>query len=116
MKQHITGIYLDHFSLMPFRHAINKEDTNNSLIMMQPSLMCYSFNGPPQAALLDSASIKPDVILLLDTFFHVLIWHGETIVQWRDAKYHEQPNYEGFKMLLEAPKADAQVFLSKWIY
>jgi hypothetical protein len=28
-----------------------------------------------------------DRILLLDSFFHVLIWHGETIAQWRKAGY-----------------------------
>lgn len=92
-----------------YRHIINKEDTNNSLIMMQPTLICYSFNGPPEIALLDSDSIKPDIILLLDTFFHVLIWHGETIAQWRKLNYHNQPSYEGFKFLLEAPVADAKV-------
>ena len=90
-------------------HIINKEDTNSSLIMIQPTLMSYSFNGPPQPVLLDSISIKPDAILLLDTFFHVLIWHGENIASWRKAGYHHQPNYEGFKILLEAPRADSQV-------
>lgn len=92
-----------------YRHVLNREDVNNSLIMIQPTLMAYSFDGPPQPVLLDSISIKPNNILLLDTFFHILIWHGETIAQWRKAKYHEQPSYENFKLLLEAPKQDAQV-------
>ena len=83
--------------------------------MIQPTLMSYSFDGPPQPVLLDSISIKPDVILLLDTFFHILIWHGETVAQWRKAKYHEQAEYANFKMLLEAPKADAQVCLLETI-
>lgn len=30
-----------------------------------------------QPVLLDSTSIQPDKILLLDTFFQVLIFHGE---------------------------------------
>jgi protein transport protein SEC23 len=94
-----------------YSHILNREDVNNSLIMIQPTLMCYSFNGPPEPVLLDSASIRSDSILLLDTFFHVLIWHGETIAAWRKAKYHEQPNYENFKNLLEAPKKDAQELL-----
>ncbi|KAJ3289892.1 GTPase-activating protein S23 [Borealophlyctis nickersoniae] len=95
-----------------YRHVLNREDVNNSLIMIQPTLMSYSFEGPPQPVLLDSISIKNDVILLLDTFFHILIWHGETIAAWRKAKYHEQPDYANFKMLLEAPKADAQDLLA----
>ena len=88
---------------------LNEEDVNNSLIMIQPTLMSYTFDIPAQPVLLDSVSIKPDVILLLDTFFYILIFHGETIAQWRKAGYHEQEGYENFKELLEAPVADAQV-------
>lgn len=88
---------------------LNEEDVNNSLTMIQPTLMSYTFDVPPQPVLLDSVSIKPDVILLLDTFFHILIFHGETIAQWRKAGYQEQEGYENFKELLEGPVHDAQV-------
>lgn len=71
--------------------------------------MSYTFDVPPQPVLLDSVSIKPDVILLLDTFFHILIFHGETVAQWRKAGYQEQDGYENFKELLQNPVADAQV-------
>jgi len=71
--------------------------------------MSYTFDIPAQPVLLDSVSIKPDVILLLDTFFYILIFHGETVAQWRKAGYHEQEGYENFKELLETPVADAQV-------
>ena len=82
---------------------------NNSLIMIQPTLMSYTFDVPPQPVLLDSVSIKHDVILLLDTFFHILIFHGELVAQWRKQGYQEQEGYENFKELLETPSADAQV-------
>lgn len=74
--------------------------------------MSYTFDVPPQPVLLDSVSIKPDVILLLDTFFHILIFHGETVAQWRKAGYQDQEGYENFKELLEAPVADAQDLLT----
>ena len=61
------------------RHILNEADVNNSLIMIQPTLMSYTFDTPPVPVLLDSISTKPDVILLLDTFFHILIWNGDTI-------------------------------------
>lgn len=96
-----------------YRHVLNHENVNNSLIMIQPTLTMYSFDGPPEPVLLDSVSIRPNVILLLDTFFHILIWHGETIAAWRKAKYQDQPDYVNFKMLLEAPKIDAQELLSE---
>lgn len=99
------------YGVFAFRHILNEEDVNNSLIMIQPTLMSYTFDQPPQPVLLDSISIKPDVILLLDTFFHILIFHGETIAQWRKAGYQDQEGYENFKELLGAPVTDAQVNL-----
>ena len=80
--------------------------------MIQPTLMSYTFDVPPQPVLLDSVSIKPDVILLLDTFFHILIFHGETVAQWRKAGYQDQEGYDNFKELLDAPIADAQDLLT----
>jgi protein transport protein SEC23 len=90
-------------------HILNEEDVNNSLIMIQPTLMSYTFDTPPQPVLLDSVSIKHDVVLLLDTFFHILIFHGEQVAQWRKQGYQDQEGYENFKELLETPVADAQV-------
>lgn len=138
--------------------------------MIQPVLYSYSFNGPPevgrkscvfftstvvsrlnlliilsilsmQPVLLDSASIQADKILLLDSFFQVLIYHGEvkfdwlmvriifvlwsilrllhscllliqTIDQWKKAGYHDKPEYENFRQLLQAPVDDAQDILA----
>lgn len=94
-----------------YRHVLNKEDANNSLIMISPTLTSYTFDEAPQPVILDSASIKADVILLLDTFFHILIFHGETIAQWRKAGYQDQSGYENFKELLEAPRQDASELL-----
>ena len=84
---------------------------NNSLIMIQPTLMSYTFDTPPMPVLLDSVSIKHDVVLLLDTFFHILIFHGELVAQWRNQGYQDKEGYENFKELLEVPVADAQDLL-----
>jgi hypothetical protein len=67
-----------------------RENTTSSLIMIQPTLLAYSFSGPPVPVLLDVTSIAPDRILLLDTFFHVVVFSGETIASWRKQGYHEQ--------------------------
>ncbi|KJZ76179.1 Protein transport protein SEC23 [Hirsutella minnesotensis 3608] len=91
------------------RHVLNHEDVSNSLVMIQPTLDSYTFDqdgGVP--VLLDSASIQPTHILLLDTFFHILIFHGETIAEWRKAGYQDQEGYENFAALLEQPKEDAR--------
>jgi len=79
--------------------------------MIQPTLMSYTFDTQPQPVLLDSVSIKHDVILLLDTFFHILIHHGQLVAEWRKAGYQDQEGHENFKELLEAPVQDAQDLL-----
>jgi len=90
-----------------YRHSLFLEDCLNSLVMIQPTLLSYSFNEPTHAVLLDTSSIHPDRILLMDTFFHVVIFHGETIAAWRKEGYQDKEGYESFKHLLEAPKTDA---------
>ncbi|GMM34095.1 GTPase-activating protein [Saccharomycopsis crataegensis] len=94
-----------------YRHVLTREDTTNSLIMIQPTLTSFSMQDEPEPVLLDSVSVKPDRILLLDTFFHILIYRGETIAAWYKAGYQENPEYEDFKSFLEDPKAEAAELL-----
>ncbi|XP_061552811.1 protein transport protein Sec23A [Phycodurus eques] len=94
-----------------YRHQFNRHELTQALIMIQPVLYSYSFQGPPEPVLLDSSSILPDRILLMDTFFQILIYHGETVAQWRKAGYQEMAEYENFRHLLQAPVDDAQELL-----
>lgn len=94
-----------------YRHTFNRENLTNCLIMIQPTLISFGFDKPPEPVLLDAISVKPDTILLLDTFFHILIYHGETIAQWRKAGYQDQPDHENFKELLQAPRTEAAELL-----
>jgi len=59
---------------------LNREDLTQGLIMVQPILYSYSFHGPPEPVLLDTSSIQPDRILLMDTFFQIVIYHGEVSI------------------------------------
>eukprot|EP00457_Paulinella_chromatophora_P001779 gb/GEZN01001781.1/.p1 GENE.gb/GEZN01001781.1/~~gb/GEZN01001781.1/.p1 ORF type:complete len:747 (+),score=118.53 gb/GEZN01001781.1/:81-2321(+) len=95
-----------------FRVILLREDTTNSLVMIQPSLVAYSLEGPAQPVQLDMTSRGPQKILLLDTFFHIVIWYGETINQWQLKKVHEDPAYDYFKQLLLAPEEQAQTLVS----
>ena len=93
-----------------YRHVLNHEYVGDSLVMIQPTLDSYTFEQQgSMPVLLDSQSIKPDHILLLDTFFQILIFHGETMAEWRKAGYQDQEGYENFKGILEQPKEDARV-------
>ncbi|CAG0921771.1 unnamed protein product [Notodromas monacha] len=95
-----------------YRHMLVREDLMQSLIMIQPVLYSYSFNGPPEPVLLDTSSIQADRILLMDTFFQILIFHGETIASWKSQGYQEMPEYESFRQLLQAPIDDAEEILA----
>ena len=70
-----TNFFLFFFSFLqsPDESAFHRlmilgETTSNSLVMIQPALLSYSFNGRPEPVLLDNVSMKKDVILLLGMF------------------------------------------------
>jgi len=75
--------------------------------MIQPTLIAYGVDGPAQPVMLDVSSCAPARILLLDTFFHVVIWYGEQIAKWKQDKVHLNPPYEYLGELFKAPKNDA---------
>ncbi|ESW35788.1 hypothetical protein PHAVU_001G264700 [Phaseolus vulgaris] len=94
-----------------FRMLLNRENISNAAVMIQPSLIAYSFNSLPAPALLDVASIAADRILLLDSYFSVVIFHGMTIAQWRNLGYQDQPEHQAFAQLLRAPHDDSQMII-----
>lgn len=94
-----------------FRMLLNRENISNAAVMIQPSLISYSFNALPAPALLDVASISADRILLLDSYFSVVIFHGMTIAQWRNLGYQNQPEHQAFAQLLRAPQDDAEAVI-----
>ncbi|KAK8492243.1 hypothetical protein V6N13_050353 [Hibiscus sabdariffa] len=96
-----------------FRMILNRENVANSVVMIQPSLISYSFQSAPEPALLDVAAIAADRILLLDSYFTIVIFHGSTIAQWRKAGYHNQPEHQAFARLLQAPRDDADAIIKE---
>ncbi|KAG2357507.1 hypothetical protein BDR07DRAFT_1420228, partial [Suillus spraguei] len=57
---HLCQKFADH------RHILNEEDVNNSLIMIQPTLMSYTFDVEPQPVL-PFPSLTPSFIFLFST-------------------------------------------------
>lgn len=96
-----------------FRLMLNREGVVGIVIMIQPTLFSYSFDGPPMPVLLDVSSIKANSILLFDAFFFIVVHYGSMIAQWRKLDYHKEPCHENFKKLLEAPVMDAQSLLAE---
>ena len=69
----------------------------------------YSLDGPCNAVVLDSSAMNANVIIFLDTYFHVVVWLGANIKAWHEQGVQNQPGYEYFAQLLKAPLADAKV-------
>lgn len=109
-----------------YRHYALREGVGNSLVMIQPALDAYQLDRlwfeawfyilicseEPIPVLLTTASVTADRILVLDTFFHLIIFSGKTIAAWRVAGYHEQEGYENLKKLFEAPLNDVKEILA----
>jgi len=95
-----------------FREILIRENVTNTLVMIQPTLMAYSLDGPAAPVMLDVGSCSPTRILVLDTFFHIVIWYGDTISKWRADNVHLRKEYEYFAQLLMAPKTDAAALMN----
>ncbi|XP_036355144.1 protein transport protein Sec23A-like [Octopus sinensis] len=100
------------------RHIFMSENVTNSLIMIQPVLKSYSFlvtnNGIEfcvQNAPLDASSIKEDHVLLMDTFFSVLIYFGRAVAYYYDQQLHKRQEYSYLDKLFTVPLEDAKKIL-----
>ncbi|CBI26359.3 unnamed protein product, partial [Vitis vinifera] len=83
--------FIDIFNSSPdetafFRLMLNREGVVGSVIMIQPTLFQYSFDGPPVP-----------------------------IAQWRKLGYDRDPNNENLRKLLEAPELDAEQVVAERI-
>jgi protein transport protein SEC23 len=108
--------FLQNFNNSPdestyYRYMLLRENCPNSMTMIQPRLEAYTFQQKGFPVLLSSTSLAADRILMLDTFFHVVIWHGKSIAEWKAKGYQNDPNYASFRDLLQAPQDDAKNIL-----
>lgn len=84
--------------------TLMRENLTNMLVMIQPALFSYTLeNSQTQPLQCEIESLKSDIIILVDTYFHVLIWHGQTIHEWVKQEYHLQDEFQHLKVLLEKP-------------
>jgi len=99
-----------------YKSMMLHESVMNATIMIQPLLFAYTPESPeanPQ--LLEVESMKNDSVLLLDSFFFIVIWHGEDVCKWRDEGYHLNPEYENIKNMLELPQEYSQGIIAERI-
>ena len=90
-----------------YKHTVLREPVENVLIIVQPQIIEYSLNSEePKSVAPDLGCLKKDVILLVDTFFNVVIWKGATIKSWIDEGYHLQDEYAHLAEMIKLPEED----------
>ena len=96
------------------RHFLFRENCDNCLLMIQPTVHSFSFDVPEGKPVpLDSSSIKPDAILLMDAFFNVHVMKGETIATWEQQGYQHNEDMAHFKQLLDLPQIQADEIVAQ---
>jgi protein transport protein SEC23 len=109
--------FLQNFNASPdemtfYKTSLLHENVTNSTIMIQPVLFAYTPESPEaNAVFLDIENMKNDYVLLLDAFFFICIWHGESVCKWRDDGLQFDSDYENIKMMLDSPQEFAQSLL-----
>ena len=96
-----------------FRLALFRVPVSDAMVMIQPQLTAFHFNGPPEPVLLDVQSIVPERILLLDAYFYIVIFHGQTVATWKKAGYHMMEEHAAFSTLLQGPQQEAKDIMSR---
>lgn len=101
---------VDEFALT--RLSLNREMVSNTLVMIQPTLVAYELDKEEAVPVFcDVDSLRPELMMLIDTYFYVLVWQGKTVHGWVQSGYHEQPDYGNLRTLLDLPTQDAKMIL-----
>ena len=56
-------------------------------------------------------SLADDRILVVDTYFFILLWHGKTIHYWKQQNFQDDPEFAHFKELLNTSQQDAELLM-----
>lgn len=98
-----------------YKSILLREDTESGITMIQPYLLEYSsLTGKESTAVsLDATSLKKDTILLMDTFFRVLVYYGAHVYYLKNHGLDQLPDYAHLKVFMEAPLEDAAEIVSK---
>jgi protein transport protein SEC23 len=86
-----------------FRLSTLPQSTSNILLIIEPALIQYTMNSSPETVPLDPSVLDSKKILFLDTFFHIVIWYGNHIAQWKEQELHLKPEFQYLNDMIRAP-------------
>lgn len=84
-----------------FRILLHKLRPSEALKMIKPTLIAFHYQGDIAPVELDTGSLDPESILVLDSFHNVLLWKGAYVESWMAEGLHEKPDYEFFKTAIQ---------------
>lgn len=96
-----------------YRHILSREKVTEALTIVVPVLTSFHYVNGISPVDMDSRSLLPDTVLLLDAFCNVLVWHGEHIQQWINDKLHLEEGYESLKDCIENAETAAREIVEK---
>lgn len=97
-----------------YRLLLFRETCASCMLMLQPQLWCYPVDGSDvHPVTLDVASINPDAVMLLDSWFNVVVHTGSHVAAWIKAGVLEDPAYAHVKAVVAAAHAEAERLLSE---
>eukprot|EP00760_Papus_ankaliazontas_P029992 PhM_4_TR456/c0_g1_i1/m.31195/K14006/SEC23; protein transport protein SEC23 len=105
--------YLQYFNSSPdetayYRTHLFRANLRDSMLMIHPTLHSYTMTEAPRPVPLDESVIQAENVLVLDTFFEVLIHHGDTIAAWIQQGYEQKEEFAHFKAFLDDARQKAR--------
>ena len=94
-----------------YRIQLFRTQLRDAILMIHPTLVSYTMTGPESPVPLDESAIQDENILVLDTFFEIVIQYGVTIQEWIKAGYEKNPDYAHFRAFLDRPRKHVQELL-----
>ena len=69
-----------------------RESIGNGIVMVQPALLKYTTDdADPVPVELDLDELQDEVVLLMDSFFMVLVWQGPSVYDWKKQELDQDP-------------------------
>lgn len=96
-----------------YRHILSRERVTEALTIVVPILTSYHYVNGISPVDMDSRSLAPDAILLLDAFCNVLVWHGEHVQQWINDGLHMQEDYASLNKCITEAEETAREIVAK---
>lgn len=85
-----------------FRILVFKLPVDDAIKMVKPALISFHYQGEVTPVELDSGSLNPESILVLDSFHNVLLWRGDYVSSWIKEGLHQKEEYAFFKNVINS--------------